>query len=207
MTGILVECIDDILGKRLGFTIVHQGYSWPVAQDLVRAGKADSLCTNATDARQQFMYFSEEPVIESLPSIFCAVDNPRLSEINGISSLEQLKDFSQVDYAGNGWARRTFPPYLRIKYVENLFDIFTMIAQGQADIFVGNGLAAMYAIKQTGLKKKIHAREFPVGTPSSFHFGLRQDYPDALKIMDNFDVALDEAQLEDTTRNIIMHYL
>ncbi len=207
MTGILVECMDELLGKRMGFTLIHKGYSWGEAQGLVRAGTADSLCTNDTDTRKQIMFFTEEPVIESLPSIFCTVDNPRISQINAITTLDDLKDFRQVDYEGNGWAQRTFPPYLRIKYVNKLTEVFTLISRGEADIFVGNGLAAMYAVKQMGLKKKIHARELPVGEPSSFHFGLRKNYPDAKKIVNDFSGVLDEAMLEGTTRNIILHYL
>ena len=207
MTGILVDCMDELLGRRMGFTVVHRGYGWPEAQDLVRAGEADALCTNDTDARKQFMLFAEEPVVESLPSIFCAVDNPRISEINAIVTLDDLKGFRQVDYEGNGWAQRTFPPYLRVTYLETLNDAFRMIARGEADIFVGNGLAAMYAIKQTGLKTKIHARELMVGEPSSFHFGLRRNYPEAQKIITDFEGVLDEAMLEDATRKIILHYL
>jgi len=207
MTGILVDCMDEILGKRMGFEVIHQGYAWPEAQELVHTGKADALSTNPTDARKQYMFFSQEPVIESLPSIFCAADSPHIAQINNIQTLEQLKDFKQVDYEGNGWAQRTFPPYLKITYVKNLTEVFTMIARGEADIFVGNGLAAMYAIKQAGLKKVIHARELPVGEPSSFHFGLRRDYPEAMKIINNFDGALDEAMIDDVTRTIILNYL
>lgn len=110
MTGILVDCMDELLGKRMGFNVVHRGLPWEEAQDMVRSGQGDALCTNPTDTRQQFMVFSEEPVVESLPSIFCAVDNPRLSTIKNISSLDDLKAFRQVDYKGNGWAQRTFPP-------------------------------------------------------------------------------------------------
>lgn len=207
MTGILVECMDELLGKRMGYTVEHKGYLWPEAQDLIRSGKADTLCTNPTDARKQFMYFSEQAVIESLPSIFCAANNPRRAEIDDIQTVDDLKNFKQVDYKGNGWARKTFPPFLRITYVDNLFEAFNMITRGEADIFVGNGLAAMYAIKRMGLKKQIHARELPIGEPSSFHFGLRRDYPDAKKVVEEFEATLDEALLEDVTRNIILHYL
>ncbi|WP_319471285.1 transporter substrate-binding domain-containing protein [uncultured Pseudodesulfovibrio sp.] len=207
MTGILVECMDELLGRRMGYTLEHLGYGWPKAQDLVRAGKGDTLCTNPTKARMQYMLFSEEPMVESLPSIFCLNDNPRINEINQVLTLGDLKDFRQVDYAGNGWARQTFPPYLRIAQAPDLFEAFKMIAQDKADIFVGNGLAAMYAIKVLGLKNRIHARELPVGEPSTFHFGLRRDYPDAKKIMDEFAGTLDEAQLEGATRKIILNYL
>lgn len=207
MTGILVDCINELVGKRMGYTVEHHGYAWPEAQDIIRTGKADSLCTNPTDARKQFIQFAEEPVVESLPSIFCAIDNPRITQINEIKSLDGLKNFTQVDYAGNGWARRTFPPYLRISYKENLTEVFQSISRGEADIFVGNGLAAMYAIKLAGLKNKIHARELAVGEPSSFHFGLRLDYPDVNTVIQEFSGVLDDAMVEGTTRKIILHYL
>lgn len=157
--------------------------------------------------RKQFMYFCAEPMVESLPSIFCAKDNPRRSEIDAVRTVDDLKNFRQVDYKGNGWARKTFPPTMRITYVENIFDVFKVIAAGKADIFVGNGLAAMYAIKQDGLKEKIHARELPIGEPSSFHFGLRHDYPDAKLVVEEFEATLDEAMLDNATRKIIMKYL
>ncbi len=207
MTGILVDCMNDLLGKRMGYTVEHRGYAWPVAQDMVRTGNGDTLCTNNTDARKQFMIFSKDPVVESPPSIFCAVDNPRINEINGIQDAFGLKHFRQVDYQGNGWARKTFPPFLNITYAPTLADAFQMIARGKADIFVGNGLAAMYVIKQLGLKNTIHSRELAIGEPSSFHFGLRQDFPKAQQVMDRFEDVLDEAILEKATRKIILHYL
>lgn len=207
MTGILVECMDEILGKRMGYTVEHKGYAWPEAQTMVSRGQGDVLCTNDTDEREQYMVFCKEPVVESLPSVFFAADNPRMSDIQAIDSVDDLKGFRQVDYAGNGWAQRTFPAYLNITYVETLKDVIHMIARGEADIFVGNGLAAMYAIKQEGLKKKIQARELPVGEPSSFRFGVRLDYPDAQTLVADFQAALDSAQEAEATRNIILNYL
>lgn len=207
MTGILVDCMDELLGKRMGFTLVHKGLPWDEAQTLLQEGKVDALCTNPTDGRKQFMHFSEEPVVESLPSIFCAVDNPRISAINGIETMEQLKGFRQIDYKGNGWAQKTFPPYLDITYVDNIAEVFKLIARGEADIFVGNGLAAMYTVKVAGLKNKIHARELPIGEASSFYFGLRRDYQDAPKIIEDYTQVLIEAMLEGAPRKIILNYL
>lgn len=207
MTGILVECVQELVGNRMGYTVEHRGYTWPQAQDLVRANKGDTLCTNPTTARKQYVDFAEEPLIESMPSLFCAVDNPRFSEINSIIGVGELKKFKQVDYTGNGWARKTFPPSLRITYLESLPQVIQAIASGKADIFVGNGLAAMYVIKELGLKNKIHARELPVGEPSSFHFGVRRDFPGVKSFMEKYEEIQETAQIENVTRSIIMHYL
>lgn len=207
MTGILVESMDAVLGERMGFSLDHRGLDWPDAQLMVETGRADALCTNPTDPRRRYLLFSEDAVVESLPSIFCSKDNPRKPAIDGVTTLAELKQFRLVDYKGNGWARRTFPPNLQITWVNDLFEAFTLIDRGEADIFVGNGLAARYAIRQLGLKQRIAARELPVGEPSSFHFGLRRDYPGAAKIVADFDGALEEAMLENVTREIIMRYL
>jgi ABC-type amino acid transport substrate-binding protein len=207
MTGILVDCLDELLGRRMGFALHHKGYDWPEAQTLVGEGKGDTLCTNPTDARKQYLLFAEEPLVESLPSIFCAADNPRLAEINAVATLKDLQSLRQVDYKGNGWARKTFPADHPILYVDTLNQALDMVARNEADVFVGNGLAAMYAIGQAGLKGRIRARELPVGEPSSFHFGLRADYPDAAAIMARFANVQDEAMDQGVTRKIILGYI
>jgi ABC-type amino acid transport substrate-binding protein len=207
MTGILVDCLNELLGKRMGIRLEHRGYAWPEAQSLVSEGAGDCLCTNPTDARRQFCHFTEEPLVESLPSIFRAADSPRRNEIDAITTLEDLKGYRQVDYAGNGWAQETFPPSLPIVSADTLTQALEMIARGEADIFVGNGLAAMYAIRQAGLKDRLTARDLDVGQSSSFHFGLRTDYPDCDAFMERFVAVQDDAVAQGVIRKIILNYL
>jgi polar amino acid transport system substrate-binding protein len=207
MTGILVDCMNELLGTRMGYALEHRGLDWPEAQAMVGAGRGDALCTNPTPARRRFATFAPEPVVESLPSIFCAVDTPRLAEINAVTGLDGLRAFRQVDYRGNGWAARTFPPDHPVTYVDTLARAMTMVADKEADIFVGNGLAAMYAMREAGLKDRIHARELPVGEPSSFHFGLRADYPEAGAVVERFAAVQDEAMTQGIIRDIILGYL
>jgi polar amino acid transport system substrate-binding protein len=207
MTGILVDCLNEILVKRMDCAVTNQGGPWPAIQDLARAGKVDALCTNPTEARRQYMLFCETPVVESLPSIFCAADNPKIDRINKITGLKGLRDFRQVDYAGNGWARTTFPPTLKITWAPTLADAMTMIAEDKADIFVGNSLAAMYTLAGLGLKDRIRGRELAVGEPSSFHFGVRRDFPDAKGFIEEFSNTLDKAILDNAVNQTIMNYL
>ncbi|MEF2231385.1 MAG: transporter substrate-binding domain-containing protein [Pseudodesulfovibrio sp.] len=207
MTGILVECVDELLGRRMGMAVRHRAAPWAAVQDMVRTGKVDALCTNPTEPRCRFMLFCRQPVLESLPAIFRAKDNPRGVEIDHITGLKGLRDFRQVDYAGNGWANETFPPDLHITWADTLEEAMAMVADGRADIFVGNTLAAMHAMAQGGLRDRIMVRELAVGNPSSFHFGLRLDYPDAKGVIERFSQALDEAAAEDSLDDIIQKYL
>ncbi|WP_243543892.1 substrate-binding periplasmic protein [Pseudodesulfovibrio tunisiensis] len=207
ISGILVDAMNDIVGKRMGFAVEHRAYDWPVAQDLIRAAKGDALCTNPTDGRKQFMLFAEESVIESLASVFWNRDNPRSEEIRAISSVNDLNRFTMVDYQGNGWARRTFPPSLRVNWLPDMDTVFTTILDGDADIFVGNGFAALYAMQELGIRDRFAARELAVGEPSCFNFGLRRTFPEAEQVVRDFEAALDEAQLDNTIRAIIDKYL
>ena len=207
MTGILVDCLNEILVKRMDCAVEHRGGPWPAIQDMARSGKVDALCTNPTESRSRFMLFCKAPVVESLPCIFCSSDNPEIERINRITGLAGLRDFRQVDYAGNGWAHETFPPTLNIIWADTLADAMTMIADHKADVFVGNSLAAMYTLAQLGLKDRIRGRELAVGKPSSFHFGLRLDYPDAKGFVEEFSETLDMAVMDNAIDQIIKNYL
>lgn len=207
MTGILVDCMDELLGARMGMTLTHRGLDWPLAQAMVERGEADVLCTNPTAARRKFALFADMPVVESLPSIFCAVDNPRLAEINAITDLDGLRPFRQVDYAGNGWAARTFPQDHPITFVDSLATALNMVASGEADIFVGNSLAALHTLREAGLKDRMRIRELPVGEPSSFHFGLSASHPDAPALLERFSAVQNEAMDQGVIREIILGYL
>ncbi|WP_196772908.1 substrate-binding periplasmic protein [Pseudodesulfovibrio alkaliphilus] len=207
MTGILVDCMDKLLGERMGYALTHSGLDWPSAQAMVERGQGDVLCTNPTPQRQGYVLFAETPVVESLPSIFCSADNPRLAEINAVADLDGLRPFRQVDYAGNGWATRTFPPDHPIDYVDSLSTALSMVASGEADIFVGNSLAALHTLREAGLKAKVRVRQLPVGEPSSFHFGLRAAHPDAPAILERFSAVQDQAMDEGVIREIILGYL
>lgn len=207
VTGILVDCMNELLVKRMGLTVRHQAGSWPAVQDMARTGKVDALCTNPTNPRREFLLFCEQPVVESLPALFRAKNNPRAAEIDRIASLEGLRNFRQVDYAGNGWARKTFPPEQKITWVDTPADALAMVADGRADIFLGNSLAAMYVMGRHGLKGKLRARELAVGEPSSFHFGLRRDFPGAKSLIERFSEALDHAVSQNVIGDIIMQYM
>ncbi|MDD3313815.1 transporter substrate-binding domain-containing protein, partial [Pseudodesulfovibrio sp.] len=39
VTGILVDCMNELLVKRMGLTVRHQAGSWPAVQDMARTGK------------------------------------------------------------------------------------------------------------------------------------------------------------------------
>ncbi|MFH1913281.1 MAG: transporter substrate-binding domain-containing protein [Pseudomonadota bacterium] len=207
MTGILVDCMDELLGARMGLTLTHRGLDWPSAQAMLESGQGDVLCTNPTAARRKYTLFTDMPVVESLPSIFCAVDNPRLAEIDAVTDLDGLRPFRQVDYAGNGWATQTFSADHAITSVDSLSTALSMVASLEADIFVGNSLAALHTIREAGLKDRMRARELPVGEPSSFHFGLRATHADAPAILDRFVAVQNEAMAQGVIREIILGYL
>src|ERR1700733_10089626 len=53
MKGVLIDVFNELLGKRLGLSLTHEGLPWARAQDKVRDGEADAFCTDRTDQRAE----------------------------------------------------------------------------------------------------------------------------------------------------------
>lgn len=205
MTGILVDTLDEILGRRLGLALTHTGLPWARAQESVRAGMADALCTVPTDGRQRYCDFSAETVLVSTMHVFYGVNNPRRSELAHIRTLNDLKSFSQGDYIGNGFAELTFKD-LAVEWSPRLETVLIKLATGRNDIFAGNMLVAKYLIRQLGLGKELTSHPIDLGDTTVFHLGIRKTYPAAADILARYDAELRQAKADGIINSIIARY-
>ena len=135
MKGMLVDVLDEILGKRMDLTLRHDGLPWARAQDLVKDGGADAYCTNMTEARAAYCNFGAEPVIAMNYVVFYAKANPKAEAIRRITRLDDLAGFSQGDYLGNGFAEVNFKA-LKIDWAPTMERVFAKIVAGRNDISV-----------------------------------------------------------------------
>ena len=205
MTGILPDMVMEILGKRVGLPVSLQGLPWARAQALVQDGSADAFCTNPTPGRLEYALFTSRAPIETKTELFYALDNPRRAEIEAIKTVDQLKDFRQGDYIGNGFAEATFKG-LTIDYTPTLDSVFKKIAAGRLDLFVGNDLVAKSVLKQASLGDKIHSFPVDIGQPSRFHIGIRKSLTEAPALIAKADAAIAAAQADGTLARIVAKY-
>tara|TARA_B100000614_G_scaffold239961_1_gene239938 strand:- start:986 stop:1738 length:753 start_codon:yes stop_codon:yes gene_type:complete len=207
MQGILVDALDAVIGQRMDRPLEHRGYPWQRAQAQVRSGEADAFCTNPTDARKAFAYFTKKPFVTSYVVILTSHTNPRKDSIDRVEVIEDLRPFRQVDHRGNGWAKKWFKD-LDVHWVNSLEQAVKLLDAHRYDIFVGNGLVVRAIVNKLGLKDRIAVREVPdIATPGKFHFGLRKTYPDAQNVIDAVDAALADAKADGDIERIVSRYL
>ena len=101
MTGIFVDALTEVLGRRGGVVLTHRGLPWARAQQEVKEGQADAFCTLASDLRKEYANFSREPLYKIGPVICFAKSNPKADEIRQVTTKEGLEAFSVGTYIGD----------------------------------------------------------------------------------------------------------
>lgn len=183
MRGILVDVTDEAIGKRLGIPVTHAGYPWKRAQHMVKKGMADAFVTMPTQERRIYTVIGEEPIIEFALRIVTRKNHPKAKDMELITSVEQLKDYTVVDYLGNGWAKRNLKE-INVQWLPNSDKIFPFLIDDRADIIVASK-RTIYEMKRLGYDSQLKVLPNKLSAVS-FHLCVGKDssYKDRLKEFD-----------------------
>jgi polar amino acid transport system substrate-binding protein len=202
MRGILVDIIDEAIGTRLGIPVAHSGYPWKRAQYMVKNGMADALVTLPTQERYSYTVVGEEPVIVFTLNIVTRRNHPKMKDLEYVTTIEQLKDYSIVDYLGNGWAKSNLKN-MNIHWVSNIDSIFRFLSNGRADIAIASKFT-IFIMHHQGYASQL--RVLPNKLSSvSFHVcvGKHSVYIDRIN---DIDKVLREMRTDGTIDRIEMAY-
>ncbi|WP_319526562.1 transporter substrate-binding domain-containing protein [uncultured Desulfosarcina sp.] len=133
--GILVDIVDEAVGKRLGIPVSHFGYPLKRAQQMVKTGLADAFVTLPTQERRSYTVVGNEPIIVFTLKLATRQNHPKISEIEQITTIEQLKDYTIVDYLGDGWAQQHLKN-MNVHWLSDIDSIFPFLIQGRADVVI-----------------------------------------------------------------------
>lgn len=184
MRGILVDVIDEAIGKRLGIPVTHDGYPWKRAQLMVREGAADAFVTMPTQERRIYTNIGEEPVIEFALRIVTRKNHQKAKDMESITSIEQLRDYKVADYLGNGWAKRNLKE-VNVQWLPESDKIFPFLIDGRADIIVASK-RTIYEMKRLGYDSQLKVLPNKLSSVS-FHMcvGKGSPYKDRLNDFDH----------------------
>lgn len=202
MRGLLVDISREVL-KEMGIETEHKGYPWARAQNMVRNGTADAFITIATPARKEYTFTSKEPVIVGPITIFTSSINPKLSEIQKIKKIEDLKNFKILDYIGNGWGDRHLKDFNR-QLAPNLSNVLQMISANRGDVVATDSLVAYYLIADLNLRNSLV--EIPIVLDEvefSLCIGKGSNYSN---ILEDFDRVMKEFRESGKLEKIINFY-
>ena len=198
MHGMLVDIVDEAIGKRLGIPVSHSGYPWKRAQLKVKEGSADAFVTMPTDERRTYTDIGKEPVITFGLRIITQKDHPRMAEMEAITSVKELNSFTVADYLGNAWAKRNLKGE-NVKWLPEIEKIFPFIVGGRADLVIASK-RTVYEMELLGYDKTLTV--LPNNLSSvSFHIcvGKNSPYKDRLN---DFDRVIKEMHEDGTIDRI-----
>jgi len=149
LKGILVDVLEEVLGKRMGVAIQHLGYPWVRAQQLAKVGEVDAICTIATAARQEYAVASSESVVTAARRIFVRADSPLLAGLQQVQNLEDLRKLNPVvvSYVGNGWVPEHLGGFKVVQGADFESGLKMLIAR-RGDIMIDNSLTMQFSLRR-----------------------------------------------------------
>lgn len=202
MRGILIDVVDEAIGKRLGISVTHAGYPWKRAQFKVKEGNADAFITMPNEERRTYTIIGNEPVIEFALRVVTRKNHPKAKEMESITTIEQLKDYKVADYLGNGWAKRNLKE-VNVKWLPGSDKIFPFLINKRADIIVASK-RTISEMKRQGYDSQL--KVFPNKLSSvSFYLCVGKDSPYKDRLND-FDRILREMHEDGTIDRIEESY-
>lgn len=204
MQGFFHEIIREALERRLGLATVWTPQPWARCQASVRDGSADVMLTVPTPERAAYALASAEPFYVKRLNVFARADHPRIGEIRGLASLEDIRrsGFSVITYNENGWNKAHVEPLgVRVFTANSLQSVWRMLAERRGDLVIEWPPAAWPDIRALKLDREIVQTGAVMGS-MSFHLLVGRRSPHA-GVLSGFDQAV-RAMREDGTMDRIL---
>jgi polar amino acid transport system substrate-binding protein len=204
--GVLVDVFGELLGKRLGLSVSHEGLPWARAQDQVRDGGADAFCTDRTEKRSEYANFGDETVIAINYAVFYAKNNPKAADIQKIATLDDLRPFSQGDYLGNGFAETNFKA-LKIDWAASIDQVFSKMIAGRNDVTVAAEMVGRWTARKLGLVDQLGVVPVSFLPVAQFRLGIRKTYEGNEALLHRFDEAMKAARTDGFVQAVEAKYV
>jgi len=154
MGGIFVDIMEELLHRRLGLALRHEGYPWARAQQLVRLGEADAFVTVATPERLAYTVAGREWVTQGRMSMFVRADSPLRQRLQALRSPEDLRGLSLGTYLGNGWVKARLGGW-EVHYSPSRDHALKMLVARRFDVLIDSANATQAALRAARLEGEV----------------------------------------------------
>ncbi len=155
--GIFIDICEEILHKGLDYKVIYKEYPWKRAQKMVNDGEFDAYISTPTPERLNYVVVGTEPFIVLSKVPFTQPDNPMLTKMHGIKSLDDLKSYKVLDYMGNGWGKKRLVEKtgLKLDYASSIDSVLKKLAAKRGDIFIEDPKIVNYNLALLGLTGQV----------------------------------------------------
>jgi polar amino acid transport system substrate-binding protein len=190
--GICRQLLQHVIARAAELDLAFLALPWLRAQRMVAQGEADALLCPRSIARNGFMLFAETPVIELGSCWLVRREDPRFVA----AAPELVPELVVLKVLGDEMPRTRLMADARSTFAPDHRSLFTMIAQGRADIAPILELRGHHLLRRLGLGEKLSL--LPAGQRSALYFGIRRGYPDAAALVGAADEAIMRSRADGT---------
>ena len=209
--GIFKDIMTEIF-KRLKIPLKCYLYPWPRSQAVVKSGKADGMITVHTKKRMKFLK-ATDPILIIHEKILARSDNPKIRQIINIKNVKELKNYKVVDTIGAGWAKEHYKNFPHVVWAPTSANVFLMIANRRADIYIVPELTAISTINDLIKKYPQYAKNLKkliIGKNSlanlKFRLLIRKNSP-YVRIIPEINTVLKQMKKDGSYKRILNKYL
>lgn len=148
--GVLPDLMEELIHKRLGIDVVHEGQPWRRAQNLVKQGQADAMITFASDDRLTYSTSSENIVYSLQQRPVVRKEGLTAKALMDDQAVSALNDQRVCMMIGDGWTEAFYKQHqINADKVRNTQACLRMIASDRADVFIHPAAAVNANMRET----------------------------------------------------------
>lgn len=208
--GIFPKIINLAFKEIDGYSAKFSLFPWGRAQQLVRYGDKEGLCTYASISRKKYAYFTKKPIYsKEYGYIIYNKNSSRGKEIQKVSKMRELTKFTFISQRGVGWEADNIPSYVKRNYVVKFESLFHMLFKRKSgDFFIMEKAEARYWARVLGYYKDlgIHKVSFIPNSVVLYSIGINKKVPNAKKIIDQLDDILRSKKFNEKREEIISKF-
>ncbi len=211
--GILVDLIDA-LSPALNQGFSHKAYPWKRAQSMLKnyAGGADAFCCPATIEREQYALFAPTPITTlHEPALFFNPNNPNVKKIMAATHKEDFYSLKGAAFLGNSSHAETWKDHPNVIEVQKIDLIIHMLLRGRIDFYFADPIVTGYIIRQMGFAGRLEhislAHIIKQDNLAQMRFGLKRSYPEAEKVIQEIDIAIQKTITPELHNKVIGRYI
>lgn len=183
--GLGIDLMDCILAP-LGWRQNPRLLPWARAQAMLRDGQCDGTITLATRERQQYMIFSNQPLVPAIPGVWHRTDDQRTVGARGLADLRGLR---QGNYLGNGLAREILGAE-SVSWAPNPETALRMLQAGHIDVLLHAGTFFDLVVRHLGLTHQLAFTPLPDLPCPLFTIGIRRNLSGSAALIEQINGAI-----------------
>lgn len=154
--GILVELLDQIIGRQLGYQAVHKGYPWSRVQQNVADGHEDAFFTFPSEQRLAYADRAEVDVFRVESRAFVRKDSAMAARLATDEDITGVGDARICIMLGDNWSENFYRDRgLAFDYGRDTRNCLEQVAHNRADLFIHSSASSMATLRQLGLDDRV----------------------------------------------------